>query len=303
MAINETLGLTLLKEVTIDVLPFGTDYITPIIIVVLTMLIISRSISSWKILAFPVTVAWHIAGLTPHHLWYILTVIMFVIESLSLETIGDIADVSKRIIVTTGQAGKKAGKYAKTKATNKFGTSEKAIASQALVKKRKEEKKKYSMWTKEGRQARREAVKEMDKYDKLELEGKAKGYTSFEKGQMRMNRRKERLQEKMMGGLGAYQTRKEKAQHGMISSLGKYQTRKEKAQAGIMSSLGAYQARKEKAQTKTQKEMNEYMKRKDKMQSKRTESTFDLWYARDKALGRYTDEDEEMLRKKKKRFR
>lgn len=88
MAID--LGFTLLKNIFVDTYIFNIDWLLSAVITFLSLLWLSKDPNEWKTLAFPVMVGWHIAGLSPFFLLYIATAMMYAIESLSLQTIGQV---------------------------------------------------------------------------------------------------------------------------------------------------------------------------------------------------------------------
>lgn len=94
-------GFSYLKNIFVETTIFNIEWFISLFLVFLTMIIITRETQKWKQLAFPVTVAWHIAGVTPSFLWYFATAIAFVIDILSLEVLGNtistITGTAKRI--------------------------------------------------------------------------------------------------------------------------------------------------------------------------------------------------------------
>ena len=84
---NETYAIQLLSDVFNNSSYFNIDGLIIVLLAVLSMALISRSFDQWKVLALPVTVMWDAAGITPHFLWYALTMIMFVPQVISTEQI------------------------------------------------------------------------------------------------------------------------------------------------------------------------------------------------------------------------
>lgn len=87
-------GTQLISEILNRFELFGIPWMLPLVLVAITMLLITRDIQEWQVLALPVTVFWHIIGVTPHFLWYVVAIIMFVLYLLSLETIGSFLQIS-----------------------------------------------------------------------------------------------------------------------------------------------------------------------------------------------------------------
>lgn len=86
----------------------GLNWIIPVFIIFLTMILITRDPNKWKILLLPTTIAWRVAGLQSHYLLVIIGVILFVQESLSLEILGQV------ITATSGFASDVKSKIQKT---------------------------------------------------------------------------------------------------------------------------------------------------------------------------------------------
>jgi len=86
MVITEGFGL--FKDVFVNTNVLNISWLLSIVFVILTMVLITRDVSKWKTLAFPVTVMWHIAGITPNYLLYMITGIVFAVDVLSLSSGG-----------------------------------------------------------------------------------------------------------------------------------------------------------------------------------------------------------------------
>jgi hypothetical protein len=102
MAISS--GFELLTSALADTTIFNISWIISLIFVFFTLLIITRDVNKWKSLAFPVTILWHIVGITPSFLFYILTGMIFVIDALSLQAIGNVLGA---VVNTTKEATNK----------------------------------------------------------------------------------------------------------------------------------------------------------------------------------------------------
>lgn len=92
MAIDYTFFTTALR----DTIYFNISWLFNLVATGITLLIITKDVERWKTLAFPITVAWHIAGLAPSILVYFATALMFVITNLSMKTIGNIVSTINR---------------------------------------------------------------------------------------------------------------------------------------------------------------------------------------------------------------
>lgn len=90
------LGTQLFETILNDTLPFGSTMITSIILIMVTLLIITRDRERWGQIALPVAIGWHISGITPHIFVYIITAIIFVITCLSFKTTATIMSAAKK---------------------------------------------------------------------------------------------------------------------------------------------------------------------------------------------------------------
>lgn len=88
---NDTTAFEMIADTFIHTNVFGVEYIIPFVIVVMTLVLITRNIYKWSILAFPVLVGWHVIGLRNSIILYVLSGIAFVISSMSTEVIGSMA--------------------------------------------------------------------------------------------------------------------------------------------------------------------------------------------------------------------
>lgn len=83
------LGYAVIRDIFLDTMIFNTAWLLSALLTFITLLALSRDANRWKELAFPVMVGWHIAGVPPFFLLYIAAAIMFGIECLSLQFIGE----------------------------------------------------------------------------------------------------------------------------------------------------------------------------------------------------------------------
>lgn len=93
MTANITTGLELLKNSVENITIFGISDIAPTALIPIICVMITRDIQKWKILAFPVTILLHIIGIEQNLLVMIIAGMMFVIENVSLQLIGELLDV------------------------------------------------------------------------------------------------------------------------------------------------------------------------------------------------------------------
>lgn len=89
---NITVAYTMLKNSIGNTEVFGLSWILPTILLILILLIITRDINKWKILALPTAVLLKIIGLNISYPVLLATGIIFAVESLSTQTIGSIID-------------------------------------------------------------------------------------------------------------------------------------------------------------------------------------------------------------------
>jgi predicted lipid-binding transport protein (Tim44 family) len=85
-----------LQDILLDTLVFNVTWIANALATLFTLVAVTRDKSKWVNLALPVMIGWHIAGLTPFFLFYIIGAIGFVINALSLQTIGSMMNVLTR---------------------------------------------------------------------------------------------------------------------------------------------------------------------------------------------------------------
>lgn len=86
---------------------FGSEYIIQIMIILMTIILVTRQKEDWKIIAFPACTLWMIMGLHINFTIFLITIFLFVMESLSLRTIGEaisgigkLGDISERAMRT-----------------------------------------------------------------------------------------------------------------------------------------------------------------------------------------------------------
>lgn len=103
------LGFDLIRETFTQTNIFGVEWIlTAIITFIVILLIAGKNIGDYKVLILPVTISLHIVGLTPNLLQYIIGILVFVMDTISLEILGNIAETTyagfKRTTESIGMA-------------------------------------------------------------------------------------------------------------------------------------------------------------------------------------------------------
>jgi hypothetical protein len=99
MAIN--LGFEILNNALSNLLVFNTPWIMAMVVTFLSLLIITRDPAVWRKLAFPMMLGWHVVGLTPNYLLYLIAGIIFIIDLFSLQGLSNILTVSGKSINKT----------------------------------------------------------------------------------------------------------------------------------------------------------------------------------------------------------
>jgi len=92
---------TIMTTVFADTIIFNVTWLISLAITFLSLLILTRDANKWKILAFPVMLMWHIAGVPPNFLIYLVSAIVFAIEAMSLQTIGQIMQIATGTVKRT----------------------------------------------------------------------------------------------------------------------------------------------------------------------------------------------------------
>lgn len=80
---------------------FNIGWIISLAITAISLVLITRNSQKWRILAFPVMLGWHVAGIAPNFIIYLASALMFAIEGISIQTLGDIITIAKRQTMTT----------------------------------------------------------------------------------------------------------------------------------------------------------------------------------------------------------
>lgn len=90
---NITVAYSLLKESIVNTSPFGLDWLLPTFLIIIICVTITRDINKWKIMAFPVSILLGIIGLWTAPVIIILLALVFAVETISTQTIGNVIDV------------------------------------------------------------------------------------------------------------------------------------------------------------------------------------------------------------------
>lgn len=93
MTSNITVAYDMLKGSITQVNVFGISWIIPTIIIVITLVLITRDIQKWKILTLPVSILYYLVGIKTSWVIMFAAAIIFAVESLSIQAIGNIADI------------------------------------------------------------------------------------------------------------------------------------------------------------------------------------------------------------------
>jgi len=86
------IDFSLLSNISNNTNIAGTDIILGFIFIILSMLLITRDVEKWKILAFPLAIGFTVAGINISPVIVIITAIIFTIEGLSLQVIASLVD-------------------------------------------------------------------------------------------------------------------------------------------------------------------------------------------------------------------
>lgn len=88
-------GVAIITESFNNTNVFGTSLVIPLLVMIITLVLITRNIKEWKALALPLAVAYAIAGLKISFLIYLVAIFLFVIEVISIESIDEIIGVKQ----------------------------------------------------------------------------------------------------------------------------------------------------------------------------------------------------------------
>lgn len=100
---NITLGTQTMQESLNGTNIIGTQWIIPIIIIFLTLLLITRETNRWLYLAFPVSIMWRTAQLKVHMLIIAIAGLFFVTKLIQDDIIGTLAKAIEKRPPTTEQ--------------------------------------------------------------------------------------------------------------------------------------------------------------------------------------------------------
>ena len=93
------IGIDLLETIFIKTTGIGGNFwLIQMTIILATMILLTRKISDWKTLAFPVIVGWHTFGLRMPWIFMVGAGTMFVIDNLSMQVMGNVIGRAKGFI-------------------------------------------------------------------------------------------------------------------------------------------------------------------------------------------------------------
>lgn len=114
-------GIELFKSAYLDTTIFSVDFILPTIIILLSLLFITREINAWKTLALPVSFAWLTAGVQTTFLFYVVATIIFVIDTMSLQALaGGLSVLRNRLVTNEDTLTRRIGAAATLSAPQKY---------------------------------------------------------------------------------------------------------------------------------------------------------------------------------------
>lgn len=90
MTLNMTIGTEFFNNVFNNTIFFGSEYIITGVILIMTLAIITRDIDDWKILFLPVYIGWMQMGMHMSYAFFIIALVLFVLESLSMKAMSSV---------------------------------------------------------------------------------------------------------------------------------------------------------------------------------------------------------------------
>ena len=84
--VNMTYGL--FTDTFVNTHIAGVSWIAPLLVIIFSLLLITRDFDKWKLLALNVIIGWSIVGLHVSFALWIFAVILFVVEGISLQILG-----------------------------------------------------------------------------------------------------------------------------------------------------------------------------------------------------------------------
>ena len=88
-------GFEFVKDAFVDMHWFGAEWVIPLMVIFMSMVLITRDKEEWKVLFFPMCVGWLIAGLRPSYVLVFLGGVVFVVNELSLRVLGNVLSSTK----------------------------------------------------------------------------------------------------------------------------------------------------------------------------------------------------------------
>lgn len=91
-----TPDFSVFTEVFTETWTFGTEWLIPLALAIVSMALITKDIQKWKVLFFPIIVLLRIIGIPVHFLIIIIAGVLFVVEALSTQVVGDLIGTAKK---------------------------------------------------------------------------------------------------------------------------------------------------------------------------------------------------------------
>ena len=114
-----TTDFTAISEIFRIIQPFDNGWIIPLVITMIVCLIVSKDVSKWGIITFPVTIMLYIAGVRTHAGIIVLSSIWFILTAFALFTGKNVLQVGENM-VTKNLLTRKAKKM--TSSEDKFNS-------------------------------------------------------------------------------------------------------------------------------------------------------------------------------------
>jgi len=87
-----------ISELFTETWTLGTEWLIPLAVAIVAMVFITRDVEKWKILMLPMVVAERIIGMPVHFLIMAFAGIMFVVEAMSTQVVGNMMSAVKKYV-------------------------------------------------------------------------------------------------------------------------------------------------------------------------------------------------------------
>lgn len=87
-------GYEIVTSVFQNTLVFNIEWIISLALLFVSLILITKDYNQWKKLSLPVIVGWYICGITPNYLILVISAMLFVVDTLSIQSLGQILTVS-----------------------------------------------------------------------------------------------------------------------------------------------------------------------------------------------------------------